>query len=385
MIVVWCALLALLSAGHAEAHGHGFTLKRVVVVMRHGVRPPTKPDPVRPGITPKTWPAWDVGWGELTHHGGLAIARVAQFDAKTYPTFVKDCASVRVVADIDQRTLRTAQIYADTMFASCGLSVEHGPVDRPDPRFSPYDVAPAAGMALAAAEAALPANGLAEMDARNAKRFATAGAILGCCTAPACLQGACSLTDIPTRFVDRNGAVKVEGALDAAASLAQTLLLEYADAKPMEQVGWGLADAATIRDLSALQAVAFDLTARPKPIADYGARALLGEVRHDLFDEDTAHYTLLLGHDGNIAYIGGALGLHWQGGDFPTDVVAPGAALIFELWQDRAGHQRVVVRYRSQGLDEIRNLTPLTAGASHRIAAYPAGDFSRRLAIIDQR
>jgi len=73
---------------------------------------------------------------------------------------------------------------------------------------------------------------------------------------------------------------------------------------------------------------------------------------------------VLVGHDGNTAHIGGALDLHWQGGDFAPDDPSPAGALIFELWRDRKGAGHVIVRFRSQTLDEMRTLTPLAAAAA---------------------
>jgi 4-phytase/acid phosphatase len=54
---------------------------RVVVVMRHGVRPPTC-HACRCHAEP--WPAWPVAPGWLTPHGALAVARLGTADGRGF-------------------------------------------------------------------------------------------------------------------------------------------------------------------------------------------------------------------------------------------------------------------------------------------------------------
>ncbi len=373
ILAVWgiCTTLAVVMTGRAEAAvANGYRLERVVVIMRHGIRPPTKAQPVKAGLTTETWPNWDVPYGFLTKHGEQAVARLAELDQRTYaPVFTSKCPRVHAWADTDQRTLKTAQVYVDTAFPGCQVAVGHVGADVPDPRFSPFAVTPQADEAVMrkAAETALPAGGLTAIDAKQKPRLDRLSAIMGC------VQPACQLSHMPTTFVVKEGKVKIDGGIDAASSVAQVLLLEYADSKPMAQVGWGRADRATIADMSALHALEFQLVARPKAIATYGAKALLSEIKTGLFDREAAPFTLMVGHDSNLANLGGALDLHWKVADLATDDPTPGGALIFELWRDRKGAEIVRVRYRSQNLDEMRNLTPLTPKASQALTVPACG------------
>lgn len=357
------ACFALAVSVPAEAQqAKDWTLERVVVIMRHGVRPPTKAEPLPAGEASQPWPAWDVDWGYLTAHGAEAVARVGDFDRSTYAGLLgKTCPTahdVRVVADTDERTLKTAEAYAGALFAGCAVPVDHLPPGQKDARFSPdmSGLDPAA--AQAAVQSALPAGGLAAIDAQYAGDLKALTRILGC------TQPACDLSRQPATIDTSKGKVKLSGGLNTAATLSEILALEYAEGKPMDQVGWGRTSRAEISELLRFHTLEYTLLARPKPLADPGARALLSEVKRGLFATDTARYTVLVGHDGNIAYIGGALDLHWQGGDFAQDDPPPAGALIFELWRDQKGAQHVIVRFRSQTLDEMRNLTPLSADAS---------------------
>jgi len=369
LILAGFGLAAAISAQAQQAPD--WRLARAVVVMRHGVRPPTRALPLPAGEASQPWPAWDVDWGYLTAHGAQAVAKIVDFDRATYAGFLGAACpaahDVRIVADSDERTVKTAETYAGALFAGCTVPVEHLPEGRKDPRFS-FDgegLDPAA--AMAAVQSALPEGGLAAVDARYAGGLKALTRILGC------TQAACDLSRQPATLDTSKGKVKLSGGIATASTFSEILALEYAEGKPMDAVGWGRTSRAEIADLLRFHALAYTLTARPKAIADAGARALLGEIRRGLFASDTARYTVLVGHDGNIAYIGGALGLHWRGGDFAPDDPPPGGALIFELWRDTTGGGHVIVRFRSQTLDEMRDLTPLSADASKALALPQCG------------
>jgi len=358
----------------APASTDGWQLDRVVVVMRHGVRPPTKAEPLPADIPHQPWPTWDVGWGELTHHGEQAITQLARLDKATYGSLVEGgCpapGSVRAVSDTDQRTVRTAEVYVATMFAGCTVPVEHKEKDEVDPRFSPFAGAPLLPVdeALAAASAALPPGGVPALDRQVAPELQALDRIIACGSAD------CALADRPTMLTAPGGRIKLGGGVGLGSTIAEGLALEYADGKPLGEVGWGRADRATITALLALHATEFAITARPPAIAKAGAHALLGEVAHALTAPAAPRFSLFLGHDTNLALIGGALGLHWHVPQFAPDDPPPGGALIFERWRNAKGAYRLRVVYRSQTLDEMRDLSPLTAAAAMPVAFGACAD-----------
>jgi 4-phytase/acid phosphatase len=162
--------------------------------------------------------------------------------------------------------------------------------------------------------------------------------------------------------------VKLDGALALGGSFSETLALEYADGQPLAQVGWGRASREEITRLLELHAWEFAVTARPPAIARAGASTLLGEVASALSAPDAPVFSLFVGHDTNLALIGGALGVHWHGVQFAPDDPPPGGALLFERWHNNAGRYRLVLRFRSQSLDEMRELTPPGPGAVQTLA-----------------
>jgi len=72
--------------------------------------------------------------------------------------------------------------------------------------------------------------------------------------------------------------------------------------------------------------------------------------------------TVLVGHDTNIADLGGMLDLHWQVPGYPRDDPPPGGAIGFEVLADASGAEFVRAFYRSQTMDQVRELQPLDAG-----------------------
>ena len=346
--------LSVSLAAAPPARAAGWQLDRVVVVMRHGVRPPTKAQPLPAGLAPAPWPTWDVGWGELSHHGERAVAMLGTFDRANYAALLgSGCPPIRAVSDIDQRTVRTAEVYIATLLPGCRVSVDHGAAGTTDVRFSPFDGASASTDVgdLAAAQAAFPPGGGRQLDRDLAGDWAAIDRILDC-NAAACIAAQ------PTSLSMVRGKVRLDGALALGASFSETLALEYADGQPLAQVGWGRATRDEITHLLELHTEEFAVTARPLAIARQGAAALLGEIATALSDPNTPRFTLFVGHDANLAFIGGALGLHWRGRQFAPDDPPPGGALIFERWHSGDGRYRLVVRFRSQSLDEMRNLTP---------------------------
>ena len=337
----------------------GWRLDRVVVVMRHGVRPPTNAQPLPADLVPAPWPSWSVGWGELSRHGARAVAMLGAFDRGRYAGLLgAGCPAIRAVADSDQRTIRTAEVYVAALLPGCAVRVDHKPEGEVDRRFSPFaaGAALAGGTALAAARAALPGGDPARLDRALAGDWAAIDRILDCPRA-ACIAAR------PTSLSATGGKVKLTGALSLGGSFSETLALEYADNQPLAQVGWGRATREEITRLLALHTWEFAVTARPPAIARAGAAALLGEVAKSLAAPDAPSFSLFVGHDTNLALIGGALRLHWHAPQFAPDDPPPGGALIFERWRNGAGRYRLAVRFRSQSLDEMRGLTPLGRGA----------------------
>jgi 4-phytase/acid phosphatase len=335
-------------------------LDRVVLVMRHGVRPPTKAQPMPARFTPERWPAWDVAPGWLTAHGAVAVERLGAEDRSRYVRAgllaAKGCPTgIAILADSDQRTIATANAWAKGLAPGCTIASEHRPQDERDPLFSPLDGSTGrldASAANAAVSAAVGRGGIAAVEARYQPLLRRLDHIL-CGASTACGVAREPSTIVPAEPGKRP---KLGGALDLASTAAQILLLEYADGKPMRDVGFGRATTADVTALSAFHALEFRLVARPRPIAAANLSGLVPRIAAALTGDHGARVTLISGHDTQVASLGGLLDVHWTIPGFATDDPAPGGAIVIERLSDKAGHKFVRVSYRAQTLDGIRSL-----------------------------
>ncbi len=351
---------------------------RVVMLMRHGVRPPTKAPAMPPEVTPERWPDWPTQPGWLTPHGALAVSRLGPVDARVWRGYgllpARGCpaaTAVRIVADSDQRTIETAKSWVATLAPGCRIAIDHRPQDEPDLRFNAIEsgkapLDPAKANAAVLAEAG--PGGFAALDARYAPLLTRIDTIL--CGTP---RPGCGVSATPTGLAAARAdkRPKLTGAIDRASTAAQILLLEAAEGMPMAQIGWGRATLADVTALGAFHALEFRILARPRAVAAANFAGLAEIVRDGLADTGP-RVTIIAGHDTNIANLGGLFDVHWQVPGFAADDPVPGGALILERLHDHAGKRYVRIRYRAQTLQQLRTAAPLrSSGAHDRILSIP--------------
>ncbi|SFO48990.1 histidine-type phosphatase [Sphingomonas sp. OK281] len=393
-ILCTAAAILLASTGSAVTAQAGLRVDRVVMLMRHGVRPPTKAPPMPAGTAAEAWPDWPVKPGYLTPHGADALRRLGAADRVR---FIAEgvmprtgCAAVRIVADSDQRTIATAYAWAAAVAPGCKADITHRPQDVGDPIFSAIDeraVAFDAGVARAAVLADAGPDGIAGEERRLRPVLSRLDTIL-CGSA----RAVCGVAGEPSALapIKPGSRPKLSGALDRASTVAQILLLEYAEGKPMRDVGWGRATAADIARASELHAVEFRLLARPRYVAAANMAGIAPLVHNALSDgrADAPVITMISGHDTNIASLAGLLDLHWQVPGLAADDPSPGGAIVFERLVDGSGHRYVRAVYRSQTLDQIRTLANLGGATRPYRAVMPIATCSalgiRGLCTLDE-
>lgn len=377
---------ALILAAPATAQDvpRGLTLERVVLMMRHGVRPPTKSPPMPAGVASEAWPDWPVKPGYLTPNGAMAVKLIAASDRARFVSAgllaraaCPRAGAIRIVADSDQRTIATAQAWLDVLAPKCDMTMSHKPQDVPDPLFSPLDEGLATldpARANAAVHAAAGTGGIPAQEARLRPILARLDAIL--CGAS---KQACGISGQPSGLAEAtaNKRPKLTGALDRGSTVAQILLLEYADGKPMRDVGWGRATVADITRASELHAVEFALLARPDYVARANLAGLAPIISNALSDRsaDAPVVTMISGHDTNVASLGGVLGLHWHVPGFAADDPTPGGAIVLERLRDAKGRFYVRAVYRSLTLEQTR--AQARGGAPYRSVMPIAGCTAR--------
>lgn len=360
------AAAVTLVAGPAAATPH---LERVVVVMRHGVRPPTQNNADIAKYAAQPWPEWPVAPGDLTPHGGETVRlmgetlRAAYRGARLLPP--SGCAGadqVTVWADgADERTQKTGEILAEALQPGCGLKAAWSDAKPRDPIFGGSQ-APECRVDPDRAKASLAA-----ALAGPAGRIETTAAVarLQAILAPnACSGGPGTCLTVPPPSAG------MASVFPPSAGLAEDILLEYADGKPLSQVGWGRASAADIAAIMPVHERAFAVI-RDEPDLDAArgaqmVRVILGALAGQPVSGGPRSgpdlkLLGLAGHDTNLILMAGVFGLEWTLPAEP-DATAPSTALAFELWQDGGkAYVRPVIYYET--LDQLRTLTPRRARA----------------------
>jgi 4-phytase/acid phosphatase len=365
----WASLAALVLVALAAASpAWAMKLERVVLVQRHGVRPPISSNADLAKYSAAPWPAWPVPPGELTAHGGETVRlmgdtlRAAYLAQGLLPASGCPAAGVvEVWADgTDQRTRRSGEILAAALAPGCGVTAGWAAPEPRDPIFGGSD-APACKLA-GAAEGRAAIIGAAGPSGVDTPATRAAIARLQAILAPEACHGG------PGMCLTPKGAAgaAAESSVFLAASLSEDLLLEYAEGMPAADVGWGkAASAARIAAIMAPHERVISLIRHSPSFVVSGGAPMARLVIAALAAEPSDHTSpatrilALAGHDTNLTLMEGLFGLDWTTPGEP-DGTAPAMTLAFELWSNKGGlYVRPVLYYET--LDQLRALTPAHA------------------------
>lgn len=365
-------------------------LDKVIIVSRHGVRPPTKMTRQMHEITSQTWPNWSAPLGHLTPTGATLVSLLGGYYAQHLQQaglFAQGgCpaeGSVSTWADTDQRTRMTGQAWLDGFAPGCGLTIR-SQADRhhPDPLFHPLE----AGLCHLPphdAERAIQAEAggdVATLPAQSASALQLFEQVLDFAHSPYCQgkpEANCSLaTAYPNQLTtSADGSVKLQGNLALGSTLAEIFLLEYADGMAANSVAWGHHfTAEQWASLLAMHNTQFRIMQQAPAIARYKASPLLARIAQGLQPTSPARLELLVGHDTNLANLAGILGIRWQLPGQP-DNTPPGGELVIERWQDPDSQQYWVrLQFVYQTLSQLREQTRLTLATPPGIVALSLPD-----------
>ncbi|HWB32829.1 MAG TPA: histidine-type phosphatase [Acidobacteriaceae bacterium] len=396
LLLLLAGLLALAPASRAQqpASTAGWQLRFVVYLSRHGVRSPTGKASQLDQYSIAPWPKWSVAPGYLTPHGYQLMQLFGAYDRSLLaseglfaPTGCDDARRITIYADSDQRTRETGKALAAGLFPGCNLPVGSLPEGTQDPLFHPARSASPQATALAAAAISGRVGG----DPKNLTlayhaQLAQLDDILSRCgTPPAQDPPRVSLFNISAALNSGMGdhAAELRGPLSTAATLSEDILLEYTDGMPEKDVAWGCVNGDSLRSLINLHTASFDFAQRTPAVARMQASNLLDRIDRAIRqaasgrpvpgapDKPSDRALFLVGHDTNIANIAGLLHLTWIA-DGRRDDTAPGSALVFELWQNKATGAYSVRAYLTvQTLEQMRTAATLdTANPPARVPLF---------------
>jgi 4-phytase/acid phosphatase len=377
-------------------HAQQERLKLVIILTRHGVRSPTWTQDRLNTYSALPWPTWSVPPGDLTPHGYALLTNFGQHDRALYAakglfaaTGCADSASVFIHADTDQRTLASGRALAEGLFPHCPPALDNLPAGSNDPLFHTDAVPTPAQSAAALAELQTRLTDTANLpDPTLISQLQNV--LLNCApTATTCTPthpaAALLPSGDPITAVAGKGdhLADLKGALPTASTLSEDLLLEYADAMPLANVGWGHVDEPKLRRFLALHTAYFDLLHRTPALARLSAADMLRRITQTLqqavadkpvpgaLGTPSQKLVLLVGHDTNLAAIAALLHLHWTL-DGRTDDTPPGTELAFELWQTGPATYVVRLTASAQTLTQMHNTRPETLPAPPSAAISPA-------------
>ena len=358
-------------------------LRYVVILTRHGVRSPLNSQSTLEKYAAEPWPTWSVPPGHLTEHGRRQMTLMGEYYRERYirdglftGDVSRDKDRIFFRADSDQRTIETARGLAAALLPEAEIAVHARTNEAIDPMFRPVLAPvghPNVALGIAAVSGRIGGDPAIVQEANRAA-FDTLEKILvgesGKIPAGkvAVLAGKSAVGPGIHDHV-----VGFSGGLQVAESITDVLMLEYAEGMPMEQVGWGRMSEERLTQISVLHSLYFELlmgTYYPAQVqsSDLAAHILAtlqqaasGHPDPRAFGTPDQKMTVIVGHDTNIANLGGLLGLNWWVPGASRNPVLPGGALILELRQRRRdGQFFVCASYASQTFGQMRELTKLS-------------------------
>ncbi len=363
-------------------------VRLVIVLARHGVRAPIESE-IRSSIyNAEPWPSWPVQPGVLTPHGAEALHLLGNYYRARYVRLLprKPCESSGIYAEANttQRTIASAHAFMTGLRPDCEIKVDFLTENegKENPLFLPNLNDLADRQRLAAA-----------VDGRMNGRpdwftdaFRTTLSemqhVLSECGGERCDQKRADLlaSREHVRVPAGPGLVDVDGAVTLGADVAENFLLEYAEGMPMSSVGWGRVSRDDLNQFMEMNTRYHDFVLRTPYFAQVGASEMAARIRDTLdgaakrvvqrpFGAPQDRFVLLMGHDSNLAWLGGLLRLDWMVVDQTFNATPPGSALVFELHHNRAsGKDRIQVFFISQTLNQIRSLSLLEGSEQPSVA-----------------
>ncbi|MEW6485893.1 histidine-type phosphatase [Tatumella ptyseos] len=364
----------------APADNDRYQLEKVVMLIRHGVRPQTNTASLDKA-TGLLWPEWNVPDGFLTGHGYAGMLAQGAWLLKTWRAAglpLNETAGCPAAGNVwvwtapSQRTKATGTALLDGMFPGCGIPI-HFTAHKADPLFDTV------AMGIATPDKDKVYQQIEERlgsAARAEKTYRKAVADLR--------QAVCAETTNSCRFLDNpwkiniseHGKVKSGGPLSEGANIGETIRLQYSENLPLSEVAFGHArNARQVSDLMALHAAKYDLISDTLENASHGGSLLMRQIIRAFTprqgsntslrsDNDPLQSPLVIfaAHDTNIAQIQTMLGFNWQLPLYPRNDIPPGGALIIGRYLDTQTGQRFIrLTFTARTLDQWRQLSPLNA------------------------
>ena len=385
---LWLVSLALASAHLLTAQATDDTqLKQVILFARHGVRSPSLTNAMLDKFSVQPYPDFGLQVDILTTQGAAIETALGSYyrlwltkEGVLTGNDGQDAANVYFRAGMSSELIvDSAKYFASGMLpaATVNLNVQPGY----DAVFDPVD----AGVSKIDQQTAIAAvlGRLGGNPQSLATAYAPELALVRSVLLhyqgrdgmlPAAPPSTIDVTKIPFAVTAGQQGLPVGlGGLSTICGVIDPFIMEYANGMPLEQVGWGQLDPASISRTYHLYDKLLDLEYRTPYLAGVQSSNMASHVVRSLVQASTGKpvagalaspstkVILLLGTNTQITGLAGLLHLDWALPEFPLDEASPSGVLVFELRQSESTGQFVVrVSYTAQTFEQLRNVTPLT-------------------------
>lgn len=381
-LAVACASIAPVSAGNAIPEG--YTLEKVVLFSRHGIRAPLIGyGSALAEATPQTWPEWKTEGGHLTPKGAelekLFAAYFDQWFDQHGLVAAKDCPADKVLIYTNSmpRTIESGAAFADSAFAGCDVKINHlEEVGKMDNTFNPIVRSAVDDAFVAKAKKSiddmLGDGGFDALNTRLADSYSELERVLDYPQSVACTEKkSCELDDLANSLVFEQGKEpKTAGALRNGTGAGDSFILQYYEGFPEQDVAWGkVMNEESWKKLIHIKDTYNDVLFGSPVIAKEAATPLLTFIQNAFSDQGYDHplvqnardakVVLLVGHDSNVGSLLPLLKTapYTLPGQYEKTPIS--GKVAFEQWRDKDGKRLMKIEYFYQTGEDLRNATVL--------------------------
>lgn len=286
----------------------------------------------------KSGRAWPVAPGLLTPRGFYLVKATWELNRSRSPFTYGVCPKpedVQIIADVDERTRKTAEALNEGLYPTCGYKVKVTSSAR-SAIFSPLKAK------------VCRINYPKELEEKLTQKVVGINEKFA-----AQMAGISKLTGHeftgPMRAKVSKYKVGFKGAPYDCSSITEIFALEWGQ-NPEKKVAWDQLDWNGILRLMPIRVAVFSALNRDMEVARYKGSALANKIIESL--DHGPKYTYLIGHDTNLANLGEIFDLNWKLPGRDQNENTPGGYLTFEKWSVN-GQPEIRVFYSALSPEQI--------------------------------
>ena len=383
------ALAATCAAAQAEnttLAPEGYTLEKVTILSRHGIRAPLVGyGSALAEATPHTWTPWKTEGGHLTPRGGELETRLAHYMDEWFDAvglIKKDSCpttdQLLVYANSLPRTIDTGKNFVKGAFPDCDITVHNlEEVGKMDNTFNPIVRSPVDNAFVAKAEKSiddmLGEGGFAKLNEHLAKNYQILETVLDYDHSATCeKEKQCDLEKMPNSLTfAQNKEPGTKGPLRNGTGAADSFILQYYEGYPANEVAWGKIETPEQwQAIVDLKNIYTDVLFTAPVLAKEAASPLLAFIQNSFADHGYQHplikdaqkakVTLLVGHDSNVASLLALLQTAPYQLPEQYEKTPISGKVLFEQWRDKDGKALLKIEYIYQTTPQLREDSELS-------------------------